>query len=172
MTLHTSSHFIALYIYQWISNIVFSPFLAILTEVLTTGCASECPKKINKWTNNLPACGGFDVPSLSAGMYMTTWVENMRMCWRSWWHRCALSASPSSGWDPVRWCWSGRSSTVSASTLSCGPPSSSPWSLLFLLRFVCGGYITVLTTCFMYINSISFAVCNVRSNVPPDQSHL
>lgn len=82
---------------------------------------------------------GSDTALLSTDMCTTTWVENMTMWWRSWWLRCAPSASPSCGWDPVRWCCSGLSLTVSASTLSCGPPSSSPWSLLRLSRSVLGG---------------------------------
>lgn len=72
--------------------------------------------------------------SFSTGMCMITWVESMRMWWRSWWLHCAPSALPSSGWDPARWCWSGLSLTVLAWTLSCGVPSSFPWSLLLLLR--------------------------------------
>lgn len=81
--------------------------------------------------------------SLSAGMCTITWVGNMIMFWRSWLLPCAPTGSPSCGWDPARQCWPGLSSTVSASTLSCGPPSSSPWSLLLLLRFVRGVYALV-----------------------------
>lgn len=80
---------------------------------------------------------------LSAGMCTITWVGNMITCWRSWLPPCAPTGLLLCGWDPARRCWPGLSSTVSASTLSCGPPSSSPWSLLLLLRFVRGVYALV-----------------------------
>lgn len=87
---------------------------------------------------------------LSAGMSTITWVGNMITCWRSWSPPCAPTGSPSCGSDPARRCWPGLSSTVSASTLSCGPPSSSPWSLLLLLRFVRGVYALAFMTFQVY----------------------
>lgn len=125
-------------VYKSVTLFFPPPFIAILTEGSMIGCASECPINEIKIFLTLKNLEVLMLPHY-AGMYTITWVENMRMWWRSWWQHCAPLASPSSGWDPARWCWSGLSWTVSASTLSCGPPSSSPWSLLLLLRLVCGG---------------------------------
>lgn len=110
-------------------------FTVILTEGSTSGCASEINTFISKSYRFFDAFRGSDADSLSTGMCTTTWEEDTRTWWRSWWRRCAPSASPSCGWDPARRCSSGLSSTASASTLSCGPPSCSPWSLLLRLRF-------------------------------------
>lgn len=81
----------------------------------------------------------------STGTCTITWVGNMTTWWTSWWPHCARSASPSCGWGPARRCWSGLSSTVLASTLSCGQPGSSPWSPLLRLRSAGVGWLLHFT---------------------------
>lgn len=115
--------------------------------------------------------GGDSDGSVSLGMFITTWVESMRTCWRSWRRHFAPTVSPSSGWDPARRSCSGLSSTVLGSTLSCGLPNSFPWSLLPLLRFV--KWRLLLCFCELYLRkNVLFTGGNVRGYVPPHKSHL
>lgn len=87
---------------------------------------------------------------------MTTSVGITIKSSRSFWPLCAPSLSPPCGSARVKWFTSGPSSTASASTLSCGWPSSSLYHhfpplrsgniLHFKMKFLCktNQYITLI----------------------------